>query len=73
LEGGAESLPEKWFEASGFNNYVTEEALSREEAEQMVEDYYEEWGWDRSSGIPTADRLEELGLAGNGSGSGAGS
>jgi aldehyde:ferredoxin oxidoreductase len=62
-----ERLPEKWFEAPGFKNYVTEEPLSREEAEQMIEDYYEEWGWDRRSGVPTADRLEELGLRKDGS------
>jgi aldehyde:ferredoxin oxidoreductase len=63
LESGDESLPEQWFEAPGFKNYVTEEPLSREEAQQMIGDYYEEWGWDRSSGIPTPGRLEELGLA----------
>ena len=68
--GRGEILPEKWFEASGFKNYVTEEPLSREEAEQMVEDYYQEWGWDGSSGAPTADRLEELGLARDGRESG---
>jgi aldehyde:ferredoxin oxidoreductase len=62
LERGSEGLPEKWFEAAGFKNYVTEEPLSRDEAERMIEDYYEEWGWDKSSGVPTADRLEALGL-----------
>ena len=57
-----ESLPEKWFEAPGFKNYTTEEPLRREEARGMIGDYYEEWGWDRSSGIPTPARLGELGL-----------
>jgi aldehyde:ferredoxin oxidoreductase len=66
-----EGLPEKWFEEPGFKNYVTGEPLTREEAERMIEDYYEEWGWDRRSGVPTADRLEELGLTGDGSPSGA--
>ena len=56
---------------TGFRNYVTEEPLTREEAEQMIEDYYEEWGWDRRSGVPTADRLEELGLTKDESQSGA--
>jgi aldehyde:ferredoxin oxidoreductase len=28
----------------------------------MVEDYYDEWGWDRNTGIPTAEGLERLGL-----------
>jgi len=58
-----ESLPDRWFEEPGFKNYLTGEPLSREEVEQMIEDYYEEWGWDKASGVPTAARLEELGLA----------
>jgi aldehyde:ferredoxin oxidoreductase len=37
----------------------------------MVEDYYEEWGWDGRSGVPTARRLEELGLTEAGSPPGA--
>jgi aldehyde:ferredoxin oxidoreductase len=41
---------------------MTEEPLRREEAREMIGDYYEEWGWDRSSGVPSAARLEELGL-----------
>ena len=62
LEGREESLPEQWFDSSGFKDYVTEEPLNRDEVRRMIGDYYEEWGWDRSSGIPTAARLEELGL-----------
>jgi aldehyde:ferredoxin oxidoreductase len=62
LGGEHESLPERWFEAPGFKDYVTEEPLKRGVAQEMIGDYYEEWGWDRSSGIPSAARLEELGL-----------
>jgi aldehyde:ferredoxin oxidoreductase len=62
LSKGDESFPEQWFEAPGFKEYVTENPLERQEAEQMVEDYYEEWGWDRKTGIPSAQVLEELGL-----------
>jgi aldehyde:ferredoxin oxidoreductase len=62
-----ESLPERWFEAPGFKNYVSEEPLSPEEADHMIEDYYEEWGWGRKTGAPTARRLAELGLAKDGS------
>jgi aldehyde:ferredoxin oxidoreductase len=62
-----EGLPERWFEAPGFKNYVSEEPLSPEEAEHMIEDYYEEWGWDRKTGAPTARRLSELGLTKDGS------
>ena len=62
LDRKAEALPEKWFEAPGFKDYVTEKPLSRQESEQMIEDYYEEWGWDRKTGVPTARLLKELGL-----------
>jgi aldehyde:ferredoxin oxidoreductase len=62
LSKGDEGFPEQWFEAPGFKEYVAENPLERQEAEQMVEDYYEEWGWDRKTGIPSAQVLEELGL-----------
>jgi aldehyde:ferredoxin oxidoreductase len=62
-----EGLPERWFEAPGFKNYVSEEPLSSEEAEHMIENYYEEWGWDRKTGAPTARRLADLGLTKHGS------
>ena len=62
LTGEAGALPEKWFEEPGFHDYVSEKPLTREDAERMVEDYYEEQGWDRQTGIPKSDRLRELGL-----------
>lgn len=57
-----DALPGQWFGEKGFKDYVTEKPLTMEEAEGMIEDYYEEQGWDRKTGIPTRDRLEELGL-----------
>jgi aldehyde:ferredoxin oxidoreductase len=62
LDRGAEALPSRWFQASGFKNYLSDEALTRAEAEQMIEDYYEEWGWDRETGAPSPELLEQLGL-----------
>jgi aldehyde:ferredoxin oxidoreductase len=59
----AKDLPEKWFEEPGFHDYVSNKPLSREEAARMAEDYYDEQGWDRQTGIPTESRLEELGLS----------
>ena len=32
------------------------------EAEQLLEDYYKVRGWDLKTGIPTNDKLKELGL-----------
>ena len=57
-----EALPEQWFETPGFKEYVTERPLKRLESERMIEDYYLEWGWDRKTGIPTPQVLEELGM-----------
>jgi aldehyde:ferredoxin oxidoreductase len=62
LDREQEVLPEKWFETPGFKDYLTENPLTRQDAEQMVKDYYEEWCWDRETGIPSTHVLEELGL-----------
>jgi len=58
----AEVPPQRWFETPGFNNYLTEKPLNREELDRMIEDYYEEWGWDRKTGIPTERALKDLSL-----------
>jgi aldehyde:ferredoxin oxidoreductase len=62
LNTAAESLPHKWFEAPGFKDYAAETPLSREDAQRMIYDYYDEWGWDRTSGVPPPALLAELGL-----------
>ena len=36
--------------------------LNREDLEKMVQDYYEERGWDIQTGAPTREKLIELGL-----------
>ncbi|MBW2284910.1 MAG: hypothetical protein JRF65_09960 [Deltaproteobacteria bacterium] len=59
-----ETLPEQWFKAPGFKDYASEKPLDRRAAERMIEDYYEEWGWDGKTGVPTAASLKELGLEG---------
>ncbi|MDY6852601.1 MAG: aldehyde ferredoxin oxidoreductase N-terminal domain-containing protein [Thermodesulfobacteriota bacterium] len=59
-----EVVPEQWFEKPMFKNYVTGEPLHPREAERIIEDYYDEWGWDRKTGIPTGRELEKLGLTG---------
>jgi aldehyde:ferredoxin oxidoreductase len=60
---GDEALPEKWFSDPPFRDYLTGEPLSKEDVQQMIEDYYDEWGWDPKTGIPTQRLLDELGLA----------
>ena len=62
--GGKDKIiPHQWIGTSGFKNYVTEKPLTREDIRRMVEDYYEEWGWDRTTGVPRPEVLEKLGLA----------
>jgi len=36
--------------------------ISREELDQMLDEYYSERGWDVETGVPTREKLEELGL-----------
>jgi aldehyde:ferredoxin oxidoreductase len=57
-----DALPEKWFEEPAFRDYLTEKPARREDLEEMIEDYYDEWGWERKTGIPTNKLLKKLGL-----------
>ncbi|UCD85204.1 MAG: hypothetical protein JSU92_03155 [Deltaproteobacteria bacterium] len=57
-----DALPEKWFEEPGFQDYLTGKPAIRQDLEQMIEDYYDEWGWDPKTGIPTEEVLKKLGL-----------
>jgi len=41
-----------------FGNTVT-----REDLEKMYEEYYDEHGWDKETGMPTRVKLKELDLA----------
>ena len=59
-----EVLPRQWFGDRGFQDYVSEEPLSIEEAEKAIDDYYREWDWDPKTGVPTERALERLGLKG---------
>ncbi|MFQ5987618.1 MAG: aldehyde ferredoxin oxidoreductase C-terminal domain-containing protein, partial [Dehalococcoidia bacterium] len=43
-------------------DYYKTTTLDEEDMERILDDYYEERGWDRKSGAPTAKKLRELGL-----------
>ena len=43
-------------------DYYRTRELTREDVEKMLEDYYEESGWDIEKGIPTKKKLEDLDL-----------
>jgi aldehyde:ferredoxin oxidoreductase len=55
-------LPEKWFQDPGFLEYLSGRLLTSDDVERMMDDYYDEQGWDKETGIPSSERLKELGL-----------
>jgi aldehyde:ferredoxin oxidoreductase len=57
-----DSLPKKFFEQPLSKGRYKGEVLDREKFEQMKDEYYELRGWDKKTGIPTREKLEELDL-----------
>lgn len=43
-------------------DYHHTKALTEEDFDSLLEDYYDERGWDKKTSIPTPEKLEELGL-----------
>lgn len=43
-------------------DYYQTTTLTQQDVERFLDDYYDERGWDRESGTPTAGKLKELGL-----------
>ena len=65
----ADRAPEAWFtplkgEGMEFSlmDYYKTAALTREDMERVLDDYYDERGWDPRTGIPTSSKLAQLGL-----------
>lgn len=42
--------------------YGTKKLVTKDDAERMLDDYFDERGWDKETGIPTREKLIELGL-----------
>ena len=57
-----DSLPKKFFEKPLSKGPYEGAVLDREKFEQMKDEYYELRGWDKETGIPTREKLVELGL-----------
>jgi aldehyde:ferredoxin oxidoreductase len=57
-----DSLPKKFFEKPLARGPYKDAVLDREKFEQMKDEYYEIRGWDKETGIPTREKLVELGL-----------
>ncbi|MEM3649176.1 MAG: aldehyde ferredoxin oxidoreductase C-terminal domain-containing protein, partial [Candidatus Jordarchaeaceae archaeon] len=54
--------PDQWFTKPQFMEYTGKGEITREMVEEMINDYYNERGWDKKTGIPTKQKLIELGL-----------
>jgi len=63
-----DKVPEVWFRPMEspegrieMQDYYQTKTLTKADVEQLLDDYYEERGWDEN-GVPTKERLETLGL-----------
>jgi aldehyde:ferredoxin oxidoreductase len=64
-----DKFPPKWLEPMKrgdeevrMKDFLGIKVLTAEDLEKMLDDYYDERGWDIETGIPTREKLEELGL-----------
>jgi len=64
-----DKFPEKWFHPLKhgdkqlvLRDYFDVAPLSSEDIERMLDAFYEEKGWEVSTGLPTPQKLKELGL-----------
>ncbi|HEY71026.1 MAG TPA: hypothetical protein G4O08_10620 [Anaerolineae bacterium] len=62
-------VPEIWFKPMDSpegkietRDYFNTKVIGKEDAEKILDDYYDERGWDVEHGIPTPEKLEALGL-----------
>jgi aldehyde:ferredoxin oxidoreductase len=66
-----DKAPEAWFKPLvregkeyRLTDYYGTSTLTKEDVERFLDDYYDERGYDRQSGLPTEEKLKELGLEG---------
>lgn len=66
-----DSFPKRWFEPLKrpdkneeivLTDYFGKKKVGPEEAEKILDAYYEEKGWDVEKGVPSPEKLSELGL-----------
>jgi len=64
-----DSVPDQWFQPMKAGqmdlvlmDYYRKKQLTREDLNKLIDDYYDERGWDKDSGLPTVDKLKSLGL-----------
>jgi len=63
-------VPDLWFKPMDtpegtieMHDYFKTKVLNRDDVDQLLDDYYEEQGWDKKAGLPTKEKLEEINLA----------
>jgi len=64
-----DKVPDLWFRPMDtpegiieMQDYFKTKVVSKEDVEAMLDDYYEERGWDKKAGLPTSEKLKELNL-----------
>ena len=64
-----DKVPEVWFDPMKspegtleMHDYYKTKVITRDDVSRILDDYYEERGWDIGKGIPTRKRLEQLSL-----------
>jgi len=55
-------FPDGWFGKEKHKDYYEKVEITKEIAYGLLDDYYDERGWDLKTGIPTKEKLIELGL-----------
>jgi len=64
-----DKFPEDWFKPLKFGNkyfklldFFGETIITPDIANQLLDDYYDERGWDKATGNPTKEKIKELGI-----------
>ncbi len=64
-----DTVPDQWFQPMKAGrmdlvlmDYYRKKPLTREDMNRLIDDYYDERGWDQKTGLPTAEKLRSLGL-----------
>ena len=57
-----DTWPDKFFEEPMPDGPAKGAVLSRDTIDRLLDEYYEIRGWDKKTGVPTAEKLREIGL-----------
>jgi len=55
-------FPKRWFGEKKHKDYYEKVEITEDMAYRLLDDFYDERGWDVKTGIPTQAKLQELGL-----------